>query len=489
MRMIRTAMIIILTMISSSMNLVRATQPIIPTTRTRRCAKLYSSSNNNHIYNPSIKSSITLFIDHHRRNYNNKSYNHYSIISRNGNSVVSTSLSESSSSSYNKSCYKNLKKRSFSTSKLSNSLNVNNNNNEKNGILNNQILISSSQSNIIKRVQLLLQKRKKRYEFQQTIAEGPRIIFDLLSFQKTQTTNAKIIHQIIISTDYFKEYETKLLDHLNNYENSPQIIQATPDVFQLCTDTVTSQGIIAICNIPEYNDNNKNDNNSDSDGQHQQRQEHGTNVSKFYLILDNISDPGNMGTLLRSSVGAGIDGIYLIHNCCDPYSPKAIRSSMASVLYNTIPLIQTYTTWEECYTHLTQQPSNLCSPDRIYAATMYHGTSTNSEDENNTTIRRDAAYYDIDWCNTSDNDNAPTSSAVVIGNEGNGLSADVRHSVMTNKINTVYIPMATAGGGGAGSIIESLNAAICGSIIMFEYNRQKNVYLSSLARDTKQINK
>jgi TrmH family RNA methyltransferase len=52
----------------------------------------------------------------------------------------------------------------------------------------------------------------------------------------------------------------------------------------------------------------------------------------FLVILDGIKDPGNLGTIIRTVDAAGGDGVVLINDCVDPYNPKAVRSTMGSVL-------------------------------------------------------------------------------------------------------------------------------------------------------------
>jgi tRNA C32,U32 (ribose-2'-O)-methylase TrmJ len=70
--------------------------------------------------------------------------------------------------------------------------------------------------------------------------------------------------------------------------------------------------------------------------------------------------------------------------------------------------------------------------------------------------RTSIPYYDVDW--------TATPSALVIGNEGNGLSDEVRNAVADGTIQATHVPMEAG--------IESLNAAVCGSVIMFEFLRQ-----------------
>lgn len=51
----------------------------------------------------------------------------------------------------------------------------------------------------------------------------------------------------------------------------------------------------------------------------------------MFLVLEDLQDPGNMGTIFRTAEGAGVDGIFMSTNCVDIYNPKTIRSTMGSV--------------------------------------------------------------------------------------------------------------------------------------------------------------
>jgi tRNA G18 (ribose-2'-O)-methylase SpoU len=302
----------------------------------------------------------------------------------------------------------------------------------------------------------------------------------------------------------------------NKYNKQTIVFHPTfRDVLQACcTDTVTHQGIVAICKIPNYN-HHENDNNNNNDSvtinntpttepeQQQQKQ-----YRKMYLVCDAIQDPGNIGTLIRTAVACGVSAIYVLPNACDVWNPKAIRSAMGATF--AIPIIECIS-WDDCYSKLY---TSGCTSNTIYAATMLDNTNeefnieefiqdTNnnqeeeSEEENdmNTYLTKSTPHYEVDWIgmkaivsssnnhNTSDDDDhvvIPTASALIIGSEGNGLTIDIRNGIEQQQIQTVYVPMVTSEATtntpsteSSSSIgVESLNAAICGSIILFEYLRQ-----------------
>jgi len=63
--------------------------------------------------------------------------------------------------------------------------------------------------------------------------------------------------------------------------------------------------------------------------------------AKVLLVLDGVSDPGNLGTLLRAADASGADGILLTGNCADPFSPKVVRSSAGSIFHCPVEIIDT----------------------------------------------------------------------------------------------------------------------------------------------------
>lgn len=299
-------------------------------------------------------------------------------------------------------------------------------------------MISSPKSATIKKVQAILSKRKKRAEYRQTVVEGPRMVFDLLQNPKTES----LVRQVLISTEDFAEKYKDRLQQLP-MSVSPRIQLVTPDILNSCTDTVTPQGIVALVDIPEF---------SPADEKHVSDLK-----APLYLVLDGVSDPGNVGTLCRSSYAVGVAGVLLVGECCDVWNPKAVRSAMGASFQ--LPVLEA-ASWDEAVETMTQE----WNVKQIYAATMIE----DDDDSPDGSQSKSRPHYDVDWL--------AQPSALVIGSEGNGLSTDVRQALVGGKpletgntacqIGAVHIPMQAG--------IESLNAAICGSVIMFEYARQCN---------------
>ncbi len=144
------------------------------------------------------------------------------------------------------------------------------------------------------------------------------------------------------------------------------------------------------------------------------------------LILDAIQDPGNVGTLLRSAAAAGVGQIVCIRGTADVYSPKVVRAAMGA--HFSLPL-QVDRQWAD----LAGMPT---AGTAVYAAVA----------------QAPLPYYAVDWCRPA---------ALIIGNEAQGIS-DAGLALATTLIT---IPME--------GLVESLNAAIAGSVILFEALRQR----------------
>ena len=145
------------------------------------------------------------------------------------------------------------------------------------------------------------------------------------------------------------------------------------------------------------------------------------------VVLDRLQDPGNLGTIFRTAEGAGVTGIIMDRECVDIYNPKTIRSTMGSIY--RMPF---------CYAaNLADAISFLKERGiRTYAAHLEGA--------------RD--YDEEDYCRPC---------AFLIGNEGNGLTKEIADLAD----NYIKIPMKGQ--------VESLNAAIAASVLMFEAARQR----------------
>lgn len=181
-------------------------------------------------------------------------------------------------------------------------------------------------------------------------------------------------------------------------------------VFKQISDTQTPQGIMAVIEMPHYELADL----LDGDRTH-------------LLILESIQDPGNLGTMLRTGEGAGITGMIMNSQTVDLYNPKTVRSTMGS-LYRMPYYISD--DLEDTINLLKEKGVKL------YAA---HLKGTLSYDEPEYT----------------------RACGFMIGNEGNGLSDQIADMADTY----IKIPMEGK--------VESLNAAISATLLMYECNRQR----------------
>ena len=145
------------------------------------------------------------------------------------------------------------------------------------------------------------------------------------------------------------------------------------------------------------------------------------------LILETIQDPGNLGTMIRAGEGAGITGILMDRTTADIYNPKVIRSTMGSLA--RVPFLYVENLQEAC------------------SAVKERG------------VRLFAAH--LDGSSSYDEEDFTVPCAFLIGNEANGLSGPI------SALADAYIRIPMAGQ------VESLNAAIAASVLMFEAARQR----------------
>ncbi len=167
-----------------------------------------------------------------------------------------------------------------------------------------------------------LQQKKYRQELGCFVVEGKRAVHDALE------SEAKI-EQLIVTDrfirseqDFFRSPKTKTLTQRN------EVLEIGENAFVKMVDTVTPQGIAAVVQLP-------------------------TNTlamlenAKLIAILEDIRDPGNLGTMIRTADWFGVEGMLLIGGA-DPYQPKVVRSSMGSLFH--VPLVLSHNINQELET-------------------------------------------------------------------------------------------------------------------------------------------
>jgi RNA methyltransferase, TrmH family len=317
-------------------------------------------------------------------------------------------------------------------------------------------VITSNKSETAKNFRLLATNSNFREHRGFCVVEGKRLVLDLFFNEHTRP----LIKSVLINKREWQEY-------VPYFHNAVDVIfwPTKANVMKFVSNTVTNQGIIAMVRIPSHRSKQvlrdlalKNNNTAAA----------AAAAAPMYLVLDGVSDPGNVGTLFRTAKATGVTAVFLLPGSADAWNPKVIRSAMGASF--TIPIFKSFS-WETCLMSLERDYN--CTT--LYAATMYRtdGRPNTAEDS--------VPHYQVDWCGggggsgsgNSDSSNPPGAVALVIGNEANGLTEDVRESIQKKEIRTVHVPMEPG--------TESLNAAVCGSVILFEAHRQKLMRIEAMA--------
>jgi len=258
-------------------------------------------------------------------------------------------------------------------------------------------MITSTANQQVKHLIQLQNKGKLRDEEGLFVIEGKKVFDELLKYRP------EFLVMTYLSESFCKqimETEPAYLDEL------PYEILAD-NVFKEAAETVTPQGILAIVKQPKY--------------RLETLLAAGTDRPLRILFLENLRDPGNLGTILRTAEGAGMSGVILSKGSVDIFNPKVIRSTMGSIFRVPFLYVEDTLATMKCL-----QDNSV----RLYAAYL-----SGSEEYDQ------VAYADR--------------SAILIGNEANGLSPEVAETADTR----VRIPMSGE--------LESLNAAVAAAILMY----------------------
>ncbi len=261
--------------------------------------------------------------------------------------------------------------------------------------------ITSSSNNTIKHVKSL-KKKKYRERYNEFIVEGLRIL-------EHGIKNNAMFSGIFYSDEFEDNLEaSKLLSYIN--EKDIPVYKLDRKIFKEIADTENPQGILATVIKKDYQIHNI------------------INKDNFTIvILDRLQDPGNLGTIIRTSDAAGVDAVVITKGCVDVYNEKTVRSTMGSIF--TIPILK-IDDINDFIDNLIEKKINIVS----------------------TTLDSNFYHYDINY---------GKKNAIIIGNEGNGIDEEIIHKSNIK----VKIPMMGKA--------ESLNASVAAGIIIYETLRQK----------------
>lgn len=261
-------------------------------------------------------------------------------------------------------------------------------------------LVQSRQNKTVKEIIALYDKKERRKQ-RCFVVEGVRFVKEALS-------SAMSVEKICFASESAdklnQEFNSLLPPGIPKYEMPSEL-------FGQVSETETPQGVLAVVRIPEYS------------------------LSSIYrngfrgLILDNVQDPGNCGTIIRSAHALGFDAVIATSGSVELFNGKVLRSTMGSVFH--IPVIDNLNVAE------------IISFAKEFGLELVV-----------------ACLEEASPCHETD---LTGEFILAVGNEGKGVS----ETMLVAAGKRVRIPMP----GGA----ESFNAGVAASILMYESNRQKAV--------------
>ena len=267
-------------------------------------------------------------------------------------------------------------------------------------------MIESSSNSHIKKIQKLMKNARFRRQEQAFVVEGWKMVAEALEH--------RLVKEIYLSDQASHEYRSRL-EHgeLTVPENDMMVEIVSDQCFRVVADTVTPQGILAVVQMPEYD-----------------KEKILSSTDSALLCLEDIQDPGNLGTMMRTAEGAGMSALVLSKGCVDLFNPKVVRSTMGALFRVPFFVCEDMTTEVE----LLKKAGFV-----TYAAHL--------EAERN--------FMEEEYSEKT---------AILIGNEANGLS----DAVSEKADRRLKIPMEGK--------LESLNAAVSAALFMYEvYRSRKNV--------------
>lgn len=258
-------------------------------------------------------------------------------------------------------------------------------------------VITSKDNEIIKNIKKLKDK-KFRDQDHKYIIEGIKLIEEAIK-------ELAKINTIVVCEDCVKneEIDSKLLYEVAKYN----CIYVSERVFNLLTDVKNPQGILAV--IEKEAEQDQIDYNED-----------------LIVVLDKVQDPGNLGTILRTVDSIGLKQIIVAEGSGDIFNPKVVRSTMGAIFRVKVKISQEI--------------------QKTIAEIKKHKFKVVS-----TSLATDKSIYDVKY----------EKSAIIIGNEANGVSKELQEA----SDELVKIPML--------GNTESLNASVATGIVLYEYVRQK----------------
>lgn len=261
-------------------------------------------------------------------------------------------------------------------------------------------MITSNSNPKVKKLLTWQKKRKEREEDGIYIVEGLRMFVEAPQDK---------VREVYVSESFYKKKREELC--LDAWGKKLEIL--SDSVYGHVSDTKTPQGVLVVMEQMQYS---LEEVITEKEGK-----------ASLLMVLDNLQDPGNLGTILRAGEAAGVTGVVMSSDCVDIYNPKVIRSTMGSIY--RMPFIYV---------------ENLPTVVKMLGEKEIHTYAAH--------LKGKRSYEEEDFTK---------GTAFLIGNEGNGLQDEVADAA------EIYVKIPMCGE------VESLNAAIAASVLMFEAARQR----------------
>ena len=255
-------------------------------------------------------------------------------------------------------------------------------------------MITSSSNAQVKNIIALNKKAKERREQDVFVAEGWKMF---------QEAPREWLKKVYVSESGSKMHEIP--------SDGTEYEVVDDRVFQSMCDTKTPQGVLSVIRMPHYTEEEVMDNGK----------------TPLLMVLEDLQDPGNVGTIIRTAEGAGVTGIIMSRGTADIFNPKTIRSTMGSIYRMPFLIVDDAVGFVKGL-----KARKICT----YAAHL-HGVHS---------------YREEDYTK---------GTAFLIGNEGNGLTDAMAEAAEC----LIRIPMEGK--------VESLNAAIASAVLMYEAHGQR----------------
>ena len=258
-----------------------------------------------------------------------------------------------------------------------------------------------------KSVKDLLDKRKARKETGLFVVDGPRMVREIPGEHLTD---------VFVTESFLKDDASRMCENILKDGNYSVV---TESEMEKLSGTVTPQGILAVAR------QKKTENLEDIAAR--------CSNTPFYIALEDIQDPGNLGTIFRAGEACGVSAVIMSGRTCDVYSPKVVRSTMGSVF--RVPFLYS---------------DDMTGTVRA----LREGAFGRKADILAAELRASVDYTLYDYRNPF---------CIMIGNEARGLSEELIGEA------TVRIKIPMLGN------VESLNAAVAAAVIGFEAARQRRI--------------